>query len=155
MNWKIHRDNFLKIFKHGNIVLCTYHRNLFFDFRQFDHHWKILKTLDLNTYQGFLFWLFIVFSGYFNEFIYEIMKWNISKIKHHSYEVINLQVYLIISMLTQFMILLEGSTSMVFSAHFPSLKKSDLRWLRKRQNLSRLALITWETNENLDKKDWM
>ena len=33
--------------------------NLFFNFKQFDHHWKLLKTLDFNTYQGFLFLFFI------------------------------------------------------------------------------------------------
>ena len=56
-------------------VLCTYHRNLFFNFKQFDHHWKLLKTLDFNTYQGFLFFvLYTVYSGYFNKFIYEIME---------------------------------------------------------------------------------
>ena len=74
---------------------------MFFDFKQFDHNWKLLKTLDFNTYQGFLFFvLYTVIPGYFNEFIYEIMKWNISKIKHHSYEVLNLQVYLIVLVLT-------------------------------------------------------
>ena len=36
-----------------------------------------------------------VIPGYFNEFIYEIMKLNISKIKHHTYEVLNLQVYIL------------------------------------------------------------
>ena len=46
------------------------------------------------------FVLYTVIPGYFNEFIYEIMKWNISKIKHHSYEVLNLQVYLIVLVLT-------------------------------------------------------
>ena len=101
VNWKIHRNSSLKIFEHENIILCTYHRNLFFNFKQFDHHWKLLKTLDFNTYQGFLFFvLYTVIPGYFNEFIYEIMKWNISKIKHHSYEVLNLQVYLIVLVLT-------------------------------------------------------
>ena len=35
-------------------------RNLFFSFKQFDHHWKLLKTLDFNTYQSFLFLFFIV-----------------------------------------------------------------------------------------------
>ena len=39
-----------------------------------------------------------VIPGY--EFIYEIMKLNISKIKHHNYEVLNLQVYLIVLVLT-------------------------------------------------------
>ena len=32
--------------------------------------------------------------------LYKLMKWNISKIKHHNYEVLNLQVYLIIWALT-------------------------------------------------------
>ena len=63
-------------------------RKLFFNFKQFHHHWKLLKTLDFNTYQGFLFFvLYTVIPGYFSEFIYEIIKCNISKIKHHSYEV--------------------------------------------------------------------
>ena len=77
-------------------------RNSFLNFKQFDDHWKLLKTLDFNTYQGFLFCVLYTFiPGYFNEFIYEIMKWNISKIKkHHNYEVLNLQVYLIIVVLT-------------------------------------------------------
>ena len=54
----------------------------------------LLKTLDFNTYQGVLFLFLIVIPGYFNGLIYEIMKRNISKIKHHSYEVLTLQVYL-------------------------------------------------------------
>ena len=100
MNSKIHRNSSLKIFEHENIVLCTYHRNLFFIFKQIDHHWKLLKTLDCNTYQGFLFLFFYtVIPGYFNEFIYEIMKRNISNIKHHSYEVLNLQIYFIVLVL--------------------------------------------------------
>ena len=41
------------------------------------------------------FVLHTVIPGYFNEFIYEIMKLNISKIKHHSYEVLNGQVYIL------------------------------------------------------------
>ena len=50
-------------------------RNLFFNFTQFDHHWKLLKAIDFNTYQGFLFFvLYTVIPGYFNEFIHEIMK---------------------------------------------------------------------------------
>ena len=101
VNWKIHRNSSLKIFEHENIVLCIYHINFLFNFKQFHHHWKLLKTLDFNIYQGFLFFvLYTVIPGYFNEFIYEIMKWNISKIKHHSYEVLNLQVYLIVLVLT-------------------------------------------------------
>ena len=92
VNWKIHRNSSLKIFEHENIVLCTYHRNLFFNFKQFDHHWKLLKTLDLNTYQGFLFLFF--------KQLFLVISMNISKIKHHSYETLNLQVYLIILVLT-------------------------------------------------------
>ena len=34
-------------------------KNLFFNFKEFDHHWKLLKTLDLNAYQGFLI-LFLI-----------------------------------------------------------------------------------------------
>ena len=95
VNWRIHRNSLLKNFGHEKIVLCTYHRNLFFIFKQFDHHWKLLKTLDCNTYQGFLFLFFYtVIPGYFNEFIYEIMKRNISRVKYHNYKVLNLQVYL-------------------------------------------------------------
>ena len=76
-------------------------RYLFFNFKQFDHHWKLLKILHVNTYQGFLFFVLYTFiPGYFNELIYEIMKWNTSKIKHHSYEVLNRQVYLIVVLLT-------------------------------------------------------
>ena len=44
-----------------------------FNFKQFDHQWKLLKTLDFNTYLLF-FVLYTVIPGYFNEFIYEIMK---------------------------------------------------------------------------------
>ena len=73
--------------------------NLLFNFKQSDHHWKLLKTLDFNTIKASFFVLYTVIPGYFNEFIYEIMKWNISKIKHHSYEVLNLQVYLIVLVL--------------------------------------------------------
>ena len=40
------------------------------------------------------FVFYTVIPGYFNEFIYEIMKWNISRIKCHNYKVLNLQVYL-------------------------------------------------------------
>ena len=73
-------------------------KHLFFNFKQFDHHWKLLKALYFNTYQGFLFLFFIQFiPGYLNKFIYEIMEWNISKVKHHSYEVLNLQVKLIVN----------------------------------------------------------
>ena len=97
MNWKIHRNSSLKIFEHENIVLCTYNRNLFFYFEQFGHHWTLLKTLGFNTHQGFLFFvLYTVIPHYFNELIYEIMQWNISKIKHHSCEVLSLQVYLVV-----------------------------------------------------------
>ena len=46
-----------------------------FNFKQLDHHWKLLKT-----FGGFLVF---VLPGYFNEFLYEIMKWNISAIKPH------------------------------------------------------------------------
>ena len=46
-----------------------------FNFKQLDHHWKLLKT-----FGGFLVF---VLPGYFNEFLYEIMKWNISTIKPH------------------------------------------------------------------------
>ena len=66
--------------------------------------WSSLETFEnawLYTYQGFLFFvLYTVISGYLNELIYEIMKWNISKIKDHSCEVLNLQVYLIVLVLT-------------------------------------------------------
>ena len=34
------------------------------------------------------------------EIIYEIMKWNIAKIKNHNYEVLNVQVYLTVLALT-------------------------------------------------------
>ena len=75
-----------------NMYACLTNRNLFFYFKQFHHHWKFLKTLDFDTYQGFLFFvLYTVIPHYFNEFIYEIIKWNISKIKHHNYKVLNLQ----------------------------------------------------------------
>ena len=57
-----------------------------------DHHWKLLKTLDLNTYQGFLFLFF--------KQLFLVISMNISKIKHHSYETLNLQVCLIILVLT-------------------------------------------------------
>ena len=60
----------LEIFKRENIVLFF---NL--NFKQFDHHWKLLKTFNFNTYQGFLFFvLYTATPGYFNELIYEIMK---------------------------------------------------------------------------------
>ena len=75
-----------------NMYPCLTNRNLFFYFKQFHHHWKFLETLDFDTYQGFLFFvLYTVIPHYFNEFIYEIIKWNISKIKHHNYKVLNLQ----------------------------------------------------------------
>ena len=90
----------LKIFEHENIVLCTYQRNLFLNLKQFHHRWKLLKTIDFHTYQGVLFLFFTVIAGYFNGFIYEIMVSNISKIKHHSYNVLNLQVYVIVLVLT-------------------------------------------------------
>ena len=57
--------------------------------------WKHLTLIKAS-----LFVLYKVIPGYFNEFIYEIVKWNISKIKHLSYEVLNLQVYFIVLMLT-------------------------------------------------------
>ena len=75
--------------------------NLSFYVKQFDHHLKLSKTLDFNTYHGFLFFvLYTVIPGYFKEFLYEIMKLNISKIKHHIYKVLNLQVHLIVLVLT-------------------------------------------------------
>ena len=47
---------------------------MFFNFKQFDHHCKLLKTSDFNKYQGFHFLFFIqLIPGYFNKFIYEIM----------------------------------------------------------------------------------
>ena len=58
------------------------------------------KHLTLIHIKASFFVLYTVIPGYFNELIYEIMKWNISKIKHHSYEVLNLQVYLIVLVLT-------------------------------------------------------
>ena len=58
------------------------------------------KHLALMHIKTSFFVLYTVISGYFNEFIYEMMKWNLSKIKHHSYEVLNLQIYLIVLMLT-------------------------------------------------------
>ena len=57
--------------------------------------WKHLTLIKAS-----LFVLYKVIPGYFNEFIYEIVKWNISKIKHHNYEVLKLQVYLIVLVLT-------------------------------------------------------
>ena len=51
------------------------YRNLFADFKRFDQYLKLLKALGLNTHQGFLFLvIYTVIPGYFNEFIYEIMK---------------------------------------------------------------------------------
>ena len=51
------------------------YRNLFFNFKRFDHYLKLLKKLDLDTHQGFLFLvLYTVIPGYFNELIYEIVK---------------------------------------------------------------------------------
>ena len=52
---------------------------LSFNYKQFDHHWKILKT-----FGGFLVF---VGPGYFNEFLYEIMKWKISTIKPHLWSI--------------------------------------------------------------------
>ena len=52
---------------------------LSFNFKQFDHHWKLLKK-----FEGFLVF---VRPGYFNEFLYEIMKWNISTIKPHLWSI--------------------------------------------------------------------
>ena len=58
------------------------------------------KHLTLIHIKAFSFVLYTVIPGYFNEFIYEIMKWNTSKIKHHRYEALNLQVYFIVLLLT-------------------------------------------------------
>ena len=69
-------------------------RNFFFNLKQFDHCSKLLKRLKFKNIKGSFFVFYTVIPGYFNEFIYEIMKLNISKIKHHSNEVLNQQVYL-------------------------------------------------------------
>ena len=101
VNWKIHRNNSLKIFKHKNsfmhlpIEVCFWTLNSFIIIENF---WKHL-TLIISRLPLF-FVLYTVTPGYFNEPIYEIMKWNISKIKHHSYEILNMQVYLIVLVLT-------------------------------------------------------
>ena len=58
------------------------------------------KQLTLIHIKASFFVLYTVIPGYFNELIYEIMKWNISKIKHHSYEVLHLQVYLLVLVVT-------------------------------------------------------
>ena len=52
---------------------------LSFNFKQFDHHWKLLKT-----FEGLLVF---VLPGYFNEFLYEITKWNTSTIKPHLWSI--------------------------------------------------------------------
>ena len=57
---------------------------------------KFWKQLTLIHMKDSFFVLYTVIPGYFNEFVYEIMKWNILKIKHHNYQVLNLQVYLIV-----------------------------------------------------------
>ena len=60
-------------------------RNLSFNFKQFDHHWKLFASFFMLFIQ-----LFLVIS------INLYMKcWSISKIKHHTYKVLNLQVYII------------------------------------------------------------
>ena len=69
------------------------------------------KYLTLIYIKASFFVLYTVIPGYFNELIHEIMKWKISKIKHHSYEVLNLQVYLIVMVLT-----LETCNSRAFFA---------------------------------------
>ena len=51
---------------------------------------NFLKNLILIHIKASFFVLHTVIPGYLNEFIYEIMKWNNSKIKHHTYEVLNL-----------------------------------------------------------------
>ena len=56
--------------------------------------WKHLTLIHCQVFLFFVRYTFL--PGYFNEFRYEIMKWNISKIKHHSYQVLNLQVYFIV-----------------------------------------------------------
>ena len=61
---------------------------------------NLWKHLTLIHIKASFFVVYTVIPGYFDEFVHEIMKWNISKIKHNSYEVLNLQVYLIILVLT-------------------------------------------------------
>ena len=61
--------------------------------------WKHLTLIHIKA-SFLVFVLYTVIPGYFNELIYEIMKWNILNIKHHNYEVLTLQVYLIVLVLT-------------------------------------------------------
>ena len=74
-------------FMHIPIEICSSTSNSVIIIENF---WKQLALIDM---EASFFVLFGFIPAYFNEFIYEMMKWNISKIKHHSYEVLNLQVY--------------------------------------------------------------
>ena len=77
-------------FMHLPIEICSSTSNSLIIIGNF---WKHLTLIHIKAS---FFVLYTVIPGYFNEFVYEIMKWKISKIKHHSYEILNLQVYLIV-----------------------------------------------------------
>ena len=81
-------------FMHSPIEICSSTSNSLIIIGNF---WKHLTLIHIKAS---FFVLYTVIPGYEFIYIYEIMKWNISKIKHHNYEVLNLQVYLIVLMLT-------------------------------------------------------
>ena len=87
VNWKIQRNS---SFEKQSKEICSTTSNILIQ-----SCWSSLETFentDLNTYQGFLFLFFKLLSL--------VISMNISKIKHHSYETLNLQVCLIILVLT-------------------------------------------------------
>ena len=67
VNWKICRNSSLKILEHENTVLCTYHRNLFFNF---------------NLFFMQLFWLFQWIYVWNNERKYISQRLNTTAIKY-------------------------------------------------------------------------
>ena len=85
----------LWIWKHSlmqlPIEICSSTSNSLIIIGNFWKHLTLIKHI-----KDSFFVLYKIIPGYFNELIYEIMKWNISKIKHRSYEALNLQVYLIV-----------------------------------------------------------
>ena len=76
----------LSLWKHGFMHLpietCSSTSNILLIIGNF---WKHLTLIHIKVS---FFVLYTVIPGYFNELIFEIKKWNISKIKHCSYELL-------------------------------------------------------------------
>ena len=78
-------------FMHLPIESCSSTINSLIIIGNFRKHSTLIH---IKAYVLLLFFIYyLVIPVYFNEFIYEMVKWNRAKIKNYNYEVLNLQEY--------------------------------------------------------------